>query len=315
MITLTKRHFLQSHEWAQFQRSLGKDVIERNGEGWRYVAIIEKGDGKIGRFFSRLYCPYGPSYDSTSALLAAIKDLEQLAKSQDLDYIRIEPVSTFMEIPSQPKGFHKLPKSFQPSLTWMLDLEKGFDAVKNDMHRSSRYRWNRVERDNITFSISHSPEDLKDFIKMMGATSDRTNAQFRKGEYYKKMLSELGPSKVAGIAYAKHEGQSLVGVLFLDDKEALTRYYMYTGAFDIARKFGANAPLVVYLIKDAIDKGLTCFDFFGIAPAEDLNHKWAGFSTFKRSFGGVDIPFAGTWEKAIKPTKYRAMNLARKLGR
>ena len=315
MISLTKRHFLQSHEWALFQQKLGKKVFEREGEGWRYLAIFEKGDGKIGRHFSRLYTPYGPSYDSDQALLEALADLEKLATENNIDYVRIEPLATndlaFKQIP----GYRKMSKSYQPGLTWMLDLAPGFEAVKSGIHRSSRYRWNRVERDGINFSISYEVKDLDDFIKMMGATSDRTKAQFRNGEYFKKMLEELGPSKVAGIAYAKQENESLVGVLFLDDFDAQTRYYMFTGAFDKARKFGANAPLVVFLIKDAIEKGLTCFDFFGIAPVDDPNHKWAGFSVFKRSFGGMDVTFSGTWEKALKPTKYKAMAFARKFGR
>ena len=315
MITLTKRHFLQSHEWALFQQKLGKKVFERQGEGWRYLAILEQGDGKIGRHFTRLYTPYGPSYDSNQALHEALRDLEELATKNNIDYVRVEPLSTNQLALTQIADYHKMSKSFQPALTWMLDLAPGFETVKSGIHRSSRYRWNRVERDGITFTISYEEKDLDDFIKMMGATSDRTKAQFRNGEYFKKMLEELGPSKVAGIAYAKQANESLVGVLFLDDFDAQTRYYMYTGAFDKARKFGANAPLVVFLIKDAIEKGLTCFDFFGIAPLDDTNHKWAGFSVFKRSFGGMDIAFSGTWEKAIKPTKYKAMTFARKFGR
>lgn len=314
MITLTKRHFLQSHEWALFQQKLGKKVFEKQGKGWRYIAIVEKGDGKVGRYFNRLYTPYGPSYDSAQALDEALADLEKLAKENNIDYVRVEPLATNGLAPKQFAGYSKMPKSYQPGLTWMLDLAPGFEAVKSGIHRSSRYRWNRVERDGITFAISYEAKDLNDFIEMMGATSDRTKAQFRDGEYYRKMLKELGPSRVAGIAYAKHENESLVGVLFLDDLEAQTRYYMYTGAFDKARKFGANAPLVVFLIRDAIEKGLTCFDFFGIAPAEDPSHKWAGFSVFKRSFGGVDIEFSGTWEKAMKPVKYKAMVIARKFG-
>ena len=315
MITLTKRHFLQSHEWALFQQKLGKTVFERQGKGWSYLAIVEKGDGKVGRYFNRLYTPYGPSYDSAQALDEALADLEKLAKENNIDYVRVEPLATNGLAPKQFSGYSKMPKSYQPGLTWMLDLAPGFETVKSGIHRSSRYRWNRVERDGITFTISYEAKDLDDFIEMMGATSDRTKAQFRDGEYYRKMLEELGPSKVAGIAYAKHENESLVGVLFLDDLEAQTRYYMYTGAFDKARKFGANAPLVVFLIRDAIEKGLTCFDFFGIAPAEDPSHKWAGFSVFKRSFGGVDIVFSGTWEKAMKPAKYKVMAIARKFGR
>ena len=50
----TGRHLLQSDGWAEFQKAIGKKTIQHSGEGWQYLAILEKGDGRVGKFFERL---------------------------------------------------------------------------------------------------------------------------------------------------------------------------------------------------------------------------------------------------------------------
>ena len=47
----------------------------------------------------------------------------------------------------------------------------------------------------------------------------------------------------------------------------------------------AAVPLLWQLISDARHAGADTFDFWGIAPTDDLDHKRAGYTRFKRSFG------------------------------
>ena len=37
---------------------------------------------------------------------------------------------------------------------------------------------------------------------------------------------------------------------------------------------------------------------------EFLNHPWAGFTKFKRSFGGHDVTFAGAWDLPLQHSRY-----------
>ena len=310
------RHFLQSDEWAKFQKVLGNTVIQRSGTGWQYSAILERGDGSVGRHFSRLYRPYGPSYADESSLEAALKDLEQTATKYSVDYVRVEPVCTNpVDQISIISGYSKLSHSFQPSLSLLIDLDIPFDDVLASLSKTNRYLWNRREKNNLQFNISYETEDLESFLLMMNETSERTRASFKKTQYYELLLESLGPAKNIGVAYAYFEKEVLVGVLFADDFEAKTRYYLYAGSFDKARQHSANSPLVTYLLFTAQKSGLHHFDFFGVAPADATDHRWAGFSKFKRSFGGREVAYAGTWEKPIKSGRYKLMTLARKFAR
>ncbi len=51
------------------------------------------------------------------------------------------------------------------------------------------------------------------------------------------------------------------------------------------------------MIMDAKEKGLAWFDLFGTAPeGAGPEHEWYGFTSFKKSFGGSPVSFAGTWD-------------------
>lgn len=313
MITPKHRYFLQSTEWAAYQRALGHTVFEESGEGWQYVAIVERGYGVIGSRFKRLYAPYGPTAVSIEAMHQAMDDLERLGKTAGVDYLRVEPVVIGIDNSALNfDGLKKAKRSFQPDRTLIIDINRSLDDVLQSVSKTNRYLWNKAERNGLYFKVTYDENSLSHFLDMMRETAERTQTKFKADFYYKALIEVLGPHKSAGVAYAFYGDEPLVGVLFADDMKAKTRYYLYAGSFDAARKHSANAPLVVYLFKDAQDKGLTSFDFFGVAPADEVNHRWAGFSKFKRSFGGEELCFSGTYEKPINIVRYSLMEMARR---
>jgi len=315
MLQISTRHFLQSDEWAQFQKSLGGKVIQRQGDGWQYLALLERGYGTIGRHFLRLYCPYGPFAVDSKALQVALADLEQQAVQHQTDYIRIEPIipSPDWAFGGEQFGYTKQAHAFQPERTLFIDLEPDFTTVLGDMSETNRRMRKKAAKLGMEFSISYELKDLEAFMMMMEATASRTQRIFQKGQYYELLLQTLGASKHVGVAYASINGEILTGVLFADDHEAKIRYYLYAGSFDTARKYSANGPLVCYLLEEAKQRGIKMFDFYGVAPLDaPEDHAWAGFSRFKRSFGGREHVFVGTWEKPLNKWRYMCVHLLRK---
>lgn len=312
-----KRHFLQSHDWAIFQEKLGNAVYERSGPGWQYLAVLEKSYGRVGRFFSRLYLPYGPTFDSEEAFVRAIDDLNKLALDVHVDYIRIEPqaADVAVDLNYADYGFKKINQASQPDLTLLIDLSRSWDEVLADISKTNRYDYNKANRRGLEYQITYLNSEIEPFVLMMKETGERAKAIFHSKEYFMKLMETLGPNKHGGIAYALYDNQPIVGIFFFDDLETKTRYYAHAGSLNKARelKINANAALVVHLIKDAKEKGLEVFDFFGIAPVDAPDsHRWAGFSRFKRSFGGQDYKYSGTWEKPVKSLKYALLGLLRR---
>jgi lipid II:glycine glycyltransferase (peptidoglycan interpeptide bridge formation enzyme) len=316
--TQINKHFLQSKLWFKAQQELGHKAFLRSGDGWDYLAIYETGSGKTGSRFSRLYLPYGPTFYNKNAFAAALADIDSLATEQKADYIRLEPYQAYHG--PQPSyatfGLKQLVRPTQPDLTLQIDLNRPWEEIKADISKTNKYQYNKAVKNGLQFDFTYDPAKLTPFTEMMSQTASRTKAIFHPSGYYQKILNIMGPTKNAGIAYAVYNGQPIVGILFVDDHEAGVRYYMHAGSLNAARESGvnANAALVIELLQNAHKLGLKTFDFFGVAPKDAPNsHRWAGFSQFKRSFGGTDVAYVGTWEKPKKRLKYQLLQALRKV--
>jgi lipid II:glycine glycyltransferase (peptidoglycan interpeptide bridge formation enzyme) len=311
------RHFLQSAVWADFHESLGTKVLRHQSENGSFVAFLEKSHGKIGKFLTRLYLPYGPYATSEKQLAALLNEAESLAREQCADYIRVEPVGlTLQASKMRLLGYAKRPKPSQPEHTSIVDIkDKSVDQIIASMNATNRNLWraNAAKADALTYRSSYDPEDTAPLIDMMKTTAERLGLVFHNAEYTKKMVSVLGPKKASGVVYAIHDGEELAGAQFAVDEETRTLYYLHAGSYLEARTYNAGNLLLTYLILLAHERGLEQVDLFGVAPKDaGKDHPQAGFSSFKRSFGGQDIEFGGTWEKGISRLKYTLMTKVRK---
>ena len=94
------------------------------------------------------------------------------------------------------------------------------------------------------------------------------------------------------------------------------RYYMQSAASLEYKNLPATVALLSSAIFDAKDLGIKTFDFWGIAPKNaDKSHPWYGFTKFKKSFGGYEKSYCGTFDLIFQPKKYHLYTLARTLNR
>lgn len=311
------RHFLQSAYWADFHESLGTKVLRHQSKNGSFVAFLEKSHGKVGKFLTRLYLPYGPNAESDEQLSALLEEAETLAREQKADYIRVEPVGLTLDgAKMNALGYIKRPKPSQPEQTSVVDIkDKSVDEIVASMNATNRNLWraNSANTEGLSFRSSYNPEETAPLIDMMKTTAERLGLVFHDASYTKQMVSVLGPLKACGVVYAVHAGKELAGAQFAVDEESKTLYYLHAGSYFEARTYNAGNLLLTYLILLAHERGLECVDLFGVAPKDaGKDHPQAGFSSFKRSFGGQDVEYGGTWEKGINRIKYTLMTKVRK---
>ncbi|PID32397.1 hypothetical protein CR970_00885 [Candidatus Saccharibacteria bacterium] len=311
--TNTTRHFLQSSQWGAFQQALGHQVLTDEGQGWSYLGIVEHGYGPARYLGNRLYCPYGPSYTDNEALAAALAAIRAQAKKHGCSYIRVEPLPLGERANETSLGLQRQSRSAQPALTSVLDLTKSFDELTSGFTKTNRYLWRRQADFGLTLTQHYGTAEAADFVDMMAETARQTGALLHEGAYYQTMLDVMQKSRSAGLYYASHDGQRIAGMLFADDHQAKTRYYFHAGSRPAARKLNAMAIMLMHAIHDAQTEGMTTFDFFGVSPADQPNHRWAGFSKFKRSFGGTDRAYPGTFEQPVRRPRYALLQALRKL--
>lgn len=110
------------------------------------------------------------------------------------------------------------------------------------------------------------------------------------------------------------DGEIIAASLFFDYQG--TRFYMQSAANLDFKHLPATVALLSHAIFTAKEDGLKTLDFWGIAPEDaDASHPWYGFTEFKKSFGGYEKIYAGTFDYLIDSRKYHLYSLLRKINR
>lgn len=302
-------NFLQSEPWAQFQRDLGHEVFQESGPGWSFLATLE--GGRIGRY---LYCPYGPEADSPEAFDAALTALLRLAREHRCLFVRVEPTQPEALGPGDPQrrlrelGLHLAPRQIQPSHTWMVDLRPSEEEILRGFNSSNRNLHRNIHKKGVTFEASQDPADIRVLLRYLNQTAQRVGFNRQKDDYLTQAAQSLLPTGAANLYLIRLDGDP-VGAAFVYDSED-TRTYAHASVDFAHRRLSANNPLVSRMILDAKAKGLSRFDMFGIAPEGQPDHEWAGFTKFKKSFGGYPVTYPGTWDLPVSQPAYRAFTAA-----
>lgn len=282
-------HFLQSSHWAAFNAALGKQVFFAQDNGWQVLAILEP-----SRLGTRLYCPYGPTATNSKHFSKALAALKQLAQRHAALFVRVEPIVPLTPPQLAHIGLKRALKDIQPPQTWVQDLTKSDDELLADFTATNRNLYRTYRNKGLVIRASENPKDMAIFLAMIHDVAKHTGMQPHPDAYYTAMAKTLLPRKAATL-YIISAGKSPVGAAFVFDSPT-TRYYAHAGNLISARKLHPGTPLVATMLFDAKKRGQTAFDFVGVAPPDAANHPWAGFTTFKQSFGGTYKPYLGTWE-------------------
>jgi lipid II:glycine glycyltransferase (peptidoglycan interpeptide bridge formation enzyme) len=304
-------YFLQTQAWADFQASLGRRVHQQSGPGWSFLAVEERNPaGKV------LYAPYGPAASSPAAFDAALAALEGVARSCGAVFVRIEPVSAGLEMPAaaeelRRRGLQPAPVNQQPELSWVIDLDGDFKDVLAAMKPVNRNLYRNIHKKGVTFRTSQDPDDIRILLNFLHMTARRNGFKPQSDEYLTQVAGSLMPAGAATLFIAELHGGPIAAALAYDSAD--TRVYAHAALDDSHRKLSAGIPLLVTLMADAKDRGLKHVDLWGVAPADQPDHKWAGFTAFKKSFGGREVSYPGTWDLPVKKLRYGAYQLARKL--
>ncbi|MDO4919381.1 peptidoglycan bridge formation glycyltransferase FemA/FemB family protein [Kocuria sp.] len=300
-------NILQSPEWAQFQQSIGHRVIRAEGSGWRYLATVEGGRG--GRY---LYCPYGPEAESPRAFDAALSDLVAKAREQRCWFVRVEPVDGHVAEPGESpeaalrrRGMRRSPRQVQPGHTQVIDLRRDPKDLLKDMKSTNRNLYRNIHKKGVSIRRSEDPRDVEHLLRFLEDTARRRNFNRQQDDYLRAAASSLMPVGAASLYLAELEGQPIAASLVYDSDD--TRTYAHAAMDQEHRKLSAGIPLVVTMVMDAREKGLTRFDLFGTAPeGAGPEHEWYGFTSFKKSFGGEPVSHPGTWDLPVSRAGYAA---------
>lgn len=295
-------NFLQSPSWAKMNELIGAEVITEEFENGDRALLIVR-DAKRGRY---LEVPCGPLIDWSNKEVVdkVFARIKEIAKEKHCVFVRIRP--QLERTPENLKllktlGLKPSPMHLAAEHTVLIDLKKSEDELLAEMRRQTRYEVKRAEKQGIVLEKSNSEKIFREFHTVQAETAKR------KGfipPSLKVLLAEreaLGDNAKIYIASTPEKAPIAYGLIITCGKEA--DYYEAASTELNYRLSGAYA-LIWQVIKDTKAAGFERLNLWGIAPAGQPHHRYAGVTTFKTGFGGVKYEFVPAHDLVISKVKY-----------
>lgn len=305
---IENRCFLQSPEWAALQRSLGKEVFSISSGGLEGNAILSP----LPLGFSYLYAPRGPVGGLSAESLRAFASAARSHADARTLFLRVEPYEDErLELARslRASGFFPTP-SVQPKETRVLDLAASEEDLLRAMEHDTRYAIRAAEKRGVAVRETTAADDpgaFETFWALFRMTNERHGLRAFSRTYYERVAA-LGGACPARIFVASREERDIAAAIAVSYGGTTT--YLYAASDREYAKYNAPSLLLWEMVRAARRAGDRTFDFWGVSRE---NKKWAGVSAFKKSFGGREVRYAGTWDMPFRPFAYRAYRFAKKI--
>ena len=334
--------FLQSWEWGELQKSIGRKVwrlgIEKNGKLVDAAQVIKHNlpFGKSYLYAPRIEGEQTPSHTTGQALVRFQGELEKIAKQENSIFLKIEPTNKF-RIPNSEFRILQT-KPVQPQTTLYLNLTKSEKEILSSMHQKTRYNIRLAEKRGVTVKESNN---INDFLKLNRETTARDKFKSHPDEYYQKMFNVLGNYQLSIINYQCHlklftayyKDKPITSNLIIFFNNTAT--YAHGASSNEHRNLMAPHLLQWETIKYAKSQGYKWYDFRGINPSDKnlsnlkarfanlaprktwFNPSWQGITRFKRGFmsdsTGKEITYPGCYDLIFQPKWYNLYKIVKYL--
>lgn len=321
-------NFLQSPGYAEMNQALGEKVIleDFGDKGWALMIVR---DAKRGRY---LEIPCGPLLDWSDRKLVqrAFNKITAVAKREKCVFVRIRP-----QLPTTAKnleilknlGLRESPMHLAAEHTVMIDLRKSEEELLAGMRRQTRYEVRRADKLGIKVYKGRSEGLFEEFHRVQLETAERqgfvppnlkTLLAEREafGENIELYVAKIaidstkngdknrgGSAKEAPSSVPEIEAEQPVayGLIIKDGHEG--DYYEAASTL-LNRKIPGAYALLWRAMRDLKAEGYERFNLWGIAPAGQPHHRYAGVTTFKTGFGGDVVEYVPAHDLVISRVRY-----------
>lgn len=302
-------NFLQSWAWGDFHEARGKKVVRRialdNDDKIvaAYVGQIET--AKRGTYMA---IAGGPIMDwNKKALREAIfADIKEQVTENHCVFVRIRP--QIEETDKNRKLFKDLglkpaPMYLSVEFAGILDISKPEEEILAGAAQGLRRKIRKAEKNNITVSVSEDPKDIHEFYQIELETAKRHKFV----EFSESFLTKQFE------AFAKY-GQVKLYTAKLGDEILAQNFMIFYGNeasyhYGVSTQLGtqySGAPLLhMQAMRDARERGIKRYNFWGITGLDETKHRFYGVSQFKRSFGVQELKYLHAHDLVINKAKYR----------
>ncbi|HEY4694960.1 MAG TPA: peptidoglycan bridge formation glycyltransferase FemA/FemB family protein [Candidatus Nanoarchaeia archaeon] len=282
-------NFLTSWAWGEFNKLTGDDIYRLGlyeAEKLVGVCLAIKVTAKRGNF---LLCPAGPLLKDfkKNRLDFFISELRDLAKRQNLKFIRLRPLVTPEIGKDLLEEFVKSPTHVHAQVSWLLNLSPSEEELLAAMRKTTRYLIKQAAKQDVTVEEKTNFESLKVFENLQDETVKAHHFVPFSNQYLENEFKVFSADNEFKIFLAK-KGREVLSA-------ALVVFYGDSAFYHHGASFRSKIPSSYLLQWEAIltakRLGKKYYNFWGIAPNESEKHPWHGLTVFKQGFGGYKLEY------------------------
>lgn len=336
-------NILQSPEYGKANELIGEKVIRENfgGQGWGLLIVR---NARRGRYLE-IPCGPLIDWQNAKVVQIAMATITTIAQREKCAFVRLRPqlLATPENLKLlENLGLKRAPMHLAAEHTVMIDLTPTPERLLAGMRRQTRYEVRRAEklgirvekrRDEAIFREFHRvqletahrqgfvPPDLKTLLaerEAFGAAATVYVARTPKNSEPERVESGSAELKSAkpkdarpgdakprdtGAEDAEPDAAIAYGLILRSGHEG---DYYEAASTPLNQKLPGADAVLWQAMQDLRADGYQRFNLWGIAPAGDPHHRYAGVTTFKKGFGGEAVEYVPAHDLVISSARYAA---------
>lgn len=306
-------NFLQSWDFYEFHASRGNHIVRR---------LARYSDGKIVAAYAgvveaarrgrHLAIAGGPILDwaNPDLVTAVFADMRAQGQRENCVFVRVRP--QLERTPDNLKiltdhGLRPAPMYLSVEFAGVLDLNKSEEEIMTGMRQRLRRALRKAAKNGITVEKSTDPKDIHEFYQIQLQTAGRHEFVAFSEDFFTKQFAALAKNGEAVLYTAKYQGETLAQnfMIFYGNEAS----YHYGVSSELGTKYSGAPLLHMEAMRDARERGIKRYNFWGIVEEDETHHRFYGVSCFKRGFGVDELRYTPAHDLVLKPAKYAVTKL------
>lgn len=287
-------NFLQAWQWGEFHLSRGKTVLRRGVFDGDKLVGVYVGEVETARRGRHISIAGGPIVDwgSSRAVEVLVEDMRVQGEEHKCAFVRVRPqleqseesLRLFKDL-----GFKKAPMYLSVELAGVLDLEKTEEELLKGMRQRLRRALRKAAKNDIEVETSTDPDRMKEFYDIQLQTAGRHQFVAFSEDFLTKQFKAFADDNSAVLYTARYKGEILAQnfMIFYGNEAS----YHYGVSTQLGTKLSGAPLLHMQAMRDARERGIKRYNFWGIVDENDTKHRFYGVSVFKRGFGVDELRY------------------------
>lgn len=305
-------NFLHSWQWGEFHISRDKEVVRRGVYLDDKLEGVYEGVIETAKRGTHMAVAGGPitNWSDNKTLQMLVNDMTAQAKQKNCAFVRVRPqlersdesMALFKQL-----GFRLAPYYLSVEHAGVLDLTKSEEELLKGMRQRLRRALRKAKKNDISVETTTDPAKMAEFYQIQLQTAKRHDFTHFSEDFLTKQFTAFAADNSAVLYTARYNGEVLAQnfMIFYGNEAS----YHYGVSTELGTKLSGAPLLHMQAMRDARERGIERYSFWGIVDEDDTKHRFYGVSVFKRGFGVNDLRYTPAHDLVLRPLPY-ALNWA-----